>query len=150
LVFAPARRHFGGPNSGLMVGQAHVFGPKLRRDRYQQTGVQRDLNHLLIHALGVHIELDTPSALGEPLENRFPERVASLGDSALAVDAEGHTSDRRTGGQERAQGIPAVRSVFVGRESFNRMICVRAVSPLVSMGPEAELKMQAASRSFVA
>src|ERR1019366_7390920 len=54
------------------------------------------------------------------------------------------------GGEERAQGVAAVKGVRGGGESFDDVVGVRALGPLIRVSPEAQLEMEAAPRGFVA
>ena len=70
-----------------------------------------EIDHGLVHALGVHVDLDLAAARGDALEHGLPELVAALLDAALAVDAEGDAADRGAGLQQRAHGIAAIGAV---------------------------------------
>src|SRR5262245_23662145 len=67
---------------GLVVGQAEVLGPELRRDFHRLLRAERGVDHPLVHALGVHIDLDGASARGDAVEHRLPELVAAFFDAA--------------------------------------------------------------------
>ena len=110
----------------------------------------RGVHHGLVHALGVHVDLDLAAAGGDAVEDGLPELVAAFFDAALAVDAEGDAADRRAGFQQRADGIAAVGAVRFRGEPFDGVVGVRAVDPLVAVHPEAELEIDAAGHGLLA
>ncbi len=120
-----------------------MFRPVLRRDVDRQPGCQGQLDHSLIHALGVHINLHPPPTAGHALKQRFPKLVTAFCDAAFAVDAKGYSADRRAGAQQRRHRVAAIRRVRRGRKAFNTIIRFWAVNPLIGVRPNAQLKMQA-------
>src|SRR5262249_15058115 len=83
-------------------------------------------------------------------EDRLPKLVTSLGDSALAMDTKRQPPNRGTGAQECLDGVPAVGCVGVGRQTLDDVIGLWTIDPLVSVGPKAQLKVQAPLHSFLA
>ena len=98
----------------------------------------------------MQIELDWPTRAPGALEDHPPQLVAALADPALAVRADGQAGDVRTLLQEERQGVTAVRPQPLGREPFDPVVGVGAVRPLVRVGPQPELEVQAAARRLVA
>ena len=135
---------------GLVVGHAHVLGPELRRHLDGHARGQREVDHALVDALGVQVDLDLAAAALHAIEHGAPERVAAFGDAAFAVDAEGHAADRGTGAQQRRQRIAAVRAVILGVESLDGVVRMRAVLPLVAVHPEAQLELEAMGGGLLA
>ena len=97
----------------------------------------------------MQVDPDATPAAGDAIEHRPPEVPAALGHAALAVDAEREPADRRALLQERADRIPTVRGVRLGRESLDRVLGVRAVDPLVGVGPQTELEVEAAGHRLL-
>ena len=88
-------------NSRRPMCSAQNFGEIV--DRHARA--QRDVNHRLVHALGVHVNFHAPSAAHDAVENRFPKIVAALRHAAFAVNAERHAVD----GRARRSKAPARR-----------------------------------------
>jgi len=102
----------------------------------------------------VHVDLDDAwfavrRACGrDRLEERLPEGITAFGDAALAVDAQREAGDLRAFLEQERERVAAVGGVDLRRESGDVVVGVRAVCPLVGMGPDAELEVQAAARGF--
>src|SRR5262249_12771426 len=58
---------------GLVIRHAEMFGPELRRDLHGLLRSQRRVNHPLVHALGVHVDLDPAPARRDTVEDGLPE-----------------------------------------------------------------------------
>ncbi len=114
------------------------------------SGGQRQVDHALVDALGVQVDLHFAAGSLDAFEDRAPELVAALGDAAFAVDAEGDAADRGAGAQQRGQGVAAIRPVGFGVESLDGVVGVRAVLPLVAVHPEAQLELEAVGGGLLA
>jgi len=78
----------------LVVRHAEVLGPVLGRDLHRLARAQCSIDHALVHALGVHVDFDSAAACRHAVKHSFPELIAPLRDSALAVHAEGDAADQ--------------------------------------------------------
>src|SRR5215204_5923835 len=58
---------------GLVVWQAEVLRPELRRDLHGLASAERRVDHVLVHALGMHIDLDLTAARSHAFEHLLPE-----------------------------------------------------------------------------
>ncbi len=131
---------------GLVVGQAEVLGPVPGRDRHGRAGGERRVDHVLIHALGVHVDLDGATTRGDTLEDGFPELVAALLDAALAMHAERDAADLWHLLQEQPHRVATIRPVRLGGEPLDGGVRVWAGVPFVAVHPQPELELQAARR----
>ncbi len=143
-------RAFDLANVGLVIRHAEVFRPILGRNLDGQTRGHGGIYHGLVHALGVHIDLDLATAGGHAVEHRLPELVAAFLHTTLAVDPEGDAAHRRAGLQQCAHRIAAVGPVRVRGEALDGVVGMRAIDPLVAVHPEAELELHAASHRLLA
>ena len=82
----------------------------LRRDVDRHTGGDGQVDHRLVHALGVHVDLDLSAAAHDAFEDRLPELIAALRHAAFAVHAERDAADRGAGFQQSLQGRSAIRA----------------------------------------
>src|SRR5258707_824303 len=73
---------FGLTNVCLVIAQPQVFGPELSAGFHGHSGFVGHIDHDLIQALGMHVDLDDASCSGDRFEKRLPERIAALWDSA--------------------------------------------------------------------
>jgi len=102
----------------------------------------------LIHAFCVHVDLDRPSPPCDCLKHCLPEVIASFGDPALAMYAHREPLYLRALSQDYCKCIAAVTRVIVGRQSFNAVICIWTVGPLVCMRPNTQLELQSPRGCF--
>src|ERR1017187_8497889 len=93
-------RHFEFPDGRLVVTQPLMFRPIFRRNLDRHAGFHGDVDHLLIDALGVHVDLDRPARAADPLEQRPPEIVAAFGNAPLAVYPQSEAAYAGTGLQK--------------------------------------------------
>ena len=84
----------------LMIGHAEMLRPILRRNFHRHAGGQRQIDHGLVHAFGMHVDFHLAPAFRHAFEYCFPKIVAPLGDSALSVDAKRDAADGRAGFQQ--------------------------------------------------
>ena len=96
----------------------------------------------------MHVDFDLAAGRGDGVEECLPEGIAALGDAALAMDAHGEAGDLRAVLEDEGEGIAAVGGVRFGREAGDVVVGVRAVGPLVGVGPDAELEVHAAASGF--
>src|ERR1035438_6285146 len=75
---------------GLVIGHAQVLAPVLRRNLDGKSRGHCRIYHRLVHALGVHVDLDLAPAGGHALEDGLPKLVAAFLHAALAVYPKGH------------------------------------------------------------
>ena len=147
-------RVLGGADVGLLVAEAEVLGPVLGSGFDRHAGGAGNLDHSLVETLGVHVDLDDArltirsSGGGNGLEERLPEGVATLGDSAFAVDAQCEPGDLRAVLEDGSEGIAAVGGVGLRREANDVVVGVGTVGPLIGVGPDAELEVHAAPRGL--
>ncbi len=141
-------RVFGFADVGLVVAETLVLGPELASCLDGHSGLDGHVDHDLIETLGVHVDLDGAAGGGDGFEEGLPEGVAALGDAALAVDAEGEAGDLRAGFEDGGEGVAAVGGVGFGREAEDVVVGVGTVGPLVGVGPDAELEVEAAASGF--
>ena len=127
-----------------------MLGPILGRDLDGQAGGDGCVHHRLVHALGVHVDLDPAAAGGDALEDGLPELVAAFLHAALAVNTKGDAADGGAGFQQHADGIAAVGSVRVRGEPFDGVVGVGAIDPFVAVHPDAELEFDAAGHGLLA
>lgn|SRR5437879_7196017 len=130
-------------NVGLMIPQALMFGPELDAGFDRHSRLVGHVNHLLIQALGMHLNLDDASRSGDSLEQRLPKLVTALGNAALAVNAQSKSADLRACLQHGCERISAVGSMYLRRETNDVVIRVRTVRPLVRVRPDAKLELKA-------
>ena len=133
---------------GLLVAEALVLGRILRAQLHRHARSHGDRDHLLVHAFGVHINLDGAAAARDSLEQRLPEIVTALGYAALAVHTHRQTLDLRTFLQQHRQRVAAVIRMRIGSESFDAVIGIGAVGPLVGVRPDSQLEVQSARRGL--
>src|SRR5262245_5698173 len=88
------------------------------------------------------VDPDRSFGLSNPVEDGLPELRAALGNTALAMDAEGQAVDGGAALQQIPDRIPAIRCVRLWREPLDRLVCVRTVRPRVGVGPKPELEVQ--------
>src|ERR1022692_1580912 len=143
-------RHFLVADVGLVVRHSQVLGPELRRHFDGHARGQREVDHALVDALGVHVDLDLAAGALHAVEDGAPERVAAYGDAAFAVDAEGDAADGGAGAEESGKRVAAVRAVVLGVESLDGVVRMRAVLPLVAMHPDAQLELEAVGGGLLA
>jgi hypothetical protein len=149
--FSPcAHGHLVLADRSLMIGQAHVLGPKLGRNREFRAGIQCDADHLVSHALGMHVDPQAFAVPGASVEDGLPQIVAALGHAAFAVDAKGHSRNSRAFLENEGQGVAGIRRLGLRREAGDDMVRLRAVRPFVGVGPKSELELQTAKRRLVA
>ena len=82
-------------------------------------GGQRAVDHGLVDALGVQVDLDLAAAALHAIENRLPEIVAAFGDAALAVNAQ--APPRKSRGRPaatRGQRVAAIGRVVLRRSAL--------------------------------
>jgi hypothetical protein len=82
---------------GLVIAETLMFGGVFGADFDRHSGGDGHVDHDLVDALGVHVDLDGSAAGGDGFEERLPEGVAAFGDAAFAVDAHGEAGDLRAG-----------------------------------------------------
>ena len=70
-----------------------VFGPEFSAGFHGHFGFVGHVDHDLIQALGMHVDLDDTSRSGDCLEERLPEGIAALGDTALAMDTQSKSAN---------------------------------------------------------
>src|SRR5581483_2472225 len=128
----------------LFIAKALMLGGVFSSQRDGHTSRGRDVDHCLIHALGMHVDLDRPAGACDSFEERLPEGIAALRDAALAMNAHGESLNLRTLLQNDCQCIAAVSGVRFRRKTIDMVIGIRASRPFVGMRPDAQLKMQAA------
>ena len=143
-------RHLKLANRGLVIGQAKMLRPVLRRHVDRHAGRQRAIDHRSIDALRVQIDLDAAAAARDAVEHGLPEVVAALRDAALAVNAEGDGRYGGAGAQHRRQRVAAVRGVRLVREALDKVSGVGTPGELVSVHPDAKLELEPAGDSLVA
>ncbi len=143
-------RSLRGTDVGLMVGQAEMLAPVLRRDVHRQAGGQRLLDHGPGDALRVQVDLERTTGVGHAGEDHLPEIVGALPHAALAVDAQGDAGDGGAGLEQSTDRGTAVRTVGLGREAGDGVVRLRAIEPLVAVHPDAELELQSARDRFLA
>src|SRR5208337_2137691 len=56
----------------LVVRHAEMLGPVFGRNLHRLAGTQRSIDHALVHALGVHVDLDLAAAGRYAVEHRLP------------------------------------------------------------------------------
>ena len=146
----PLDGHLQVPDRGLVIGHPEMLGPVLRRHVDRHAGRERPIDHRVVEALGVEVDLDTCALPGHAVEHGLPEVVAALGDAALAMDPQRHGGDRRAGAQQRGERIATVRGVDCRREPLHDVLRLRAVGERVSVHPDSELERQPASDGLLA
>src|SRR5579872_848770 len=130
----------------LLVAETLMFSGVLRSQLDRHAGGDRNVDHSLIDAFGVHVDFDFAAASGDGLEQRLPEAIAAFGDPALAMNAHGESLNFRDLFQQDGKRVAAVAGVVFRSEPLNVMVGIGTIGPLVGVSPDAELKMQSASR----
>src|ERR1700722_11033014 len=101
------------------------------------------VDHGLVHALRMHVNFDLAATAGDGFEERFPEGVASFRNTALPVYPKREPLNLWARLQDHGQSIAGIRCMVLPSQAFDAMMCMRTVRPLVSMGPDSQLKLQA-------
>ena len=127
-----------------------MLGPILGRDVDRHSSGQGVVDHLLIDAFGMKIDFHLAAALGHAVENGFPKIVAAFVHAAFAMSANGYAADGKAGFQNGGQCIAAIRGVIVGIQTLDGVIRLGTVVPMISVAPDAQLKIDAAAGRFVA
>src|SRR5262249_13990857 len=130
-------RNFRSANVGLMVRHAQMLGPELGRDGHGLTRRQGIVEHRLIQAFRMQIELYFSSARGHTFEHGLPKIVAALFDAALAMSANRHHANRRATLEQQAQRVAAVSSMRLARQALNAVVGLWTVDPFIAMHPNA-------------
>ncbi len=112
-------RHLVGADRRLVIGHAEMLAPVLGRQVERHAGGQGIVDHSLVDALGVQVDLDRPSRAGDTAEDRLPEIVTALLDAALAMDAQADRRYRRQLFQQQGQGVAAIGGMGLGRQAFD-------------------------------
>ena len=104
-----------------------------------------DIDHRAIESFGVHIDLDLAAAVRNGVEQCLPERITSLRNAALAMNAQRKPLNGRTGFQQQRQCVTAIRGMSFRCQPFHMMIGIRTVRPLVRMRPDPELTIKSSA-----
>jgi 3-deoxy-D-arabino-heptulosonate 7-phosphate (DAHP) synthase class II len=96
----------------------------------------------------MHVDLNLSSRLCHRLKERLPKVITSLWDAAFAVNPQCESFNGGTVLQEKSQGIPRVRRVIRRIQSFDVVIGMRTVCPLIGMRPETYLALQTVCLRF--
>src|SRR6185369_629878 len=127
-----------------------MLGPIFWRDLDRHSRRQSRIDHGLIDAFGVQINLDAAATLADTVEDHSPEIIAAFGDAAFTMDAQGDAADGGTGLQQSRDRVPTVRAMGVAREAGDRIIWIGAVQPFVTVHPETEIELEAARNGLFA
>src|SRR5579872_5211142 len=107
---------------GLMIRHSHVLSPELWRYFDWHAGSHSEVDHLLVDAFGMQVDLDFAATATDAVENGSPELVAAFGYAAFAVDTQIDTADRRAGAQKRCERVTAIRTVILGVQSLDGVV----------------------------
>src|SRR5215467_15547914 len=101
-----------------MVRHAQVLCPKLWRDRDWLARAQGIVQHRLVQAFWMQIDLYSPPACSYALKDGAPKLIAAFLYTAFAMRAQGHTANRWTRLQQQAQRVAAVETVSFARQAL--------------------------------
>src|ERR1019366_10387091 len=115
---------------------------ELGRHRNRQSSAYCNVNHLLAHALGMHIEWYSPPASRNAIKHRLPEIETALRHATFPVNAKCESIDGRHLLKQHSHRIAAIRSMCRLVQPFNRVICIGTVDPLISVHPQTNTELQ--------
>lgn len=127
-----------------------MFRRQFCGDPHRLSGIQRHLDLLKGDPFGMQVHFNATPAIGHTLKNRFPKAAGAIWDTALGMSAESDSVDGRAGLEKRAERIAAVLRMVGVCQAVNHVVDIRTIEAFVRVPPEAQLKMQPASRRFVA
>ena len=142
-------RHLEFADRGLLIWQSHMLGPVLGREFDRHAGGEGRIDQLLVEALGMKIELDLAAGEGDPLKDGAPEVVAAFADAAFTMGTYRNAADVRACFEQRSKRVARVGGVVLRSEAFDRVVGVGRVGPLITVGPDAKLKVDAMSDSLL-
>src|ERR1700761_1598289 len=98
-------RYFKCPNICLVVAQALVLSRVFGSQLYGHTRSLSHINHDLVDAFGMHIDLYLSPAPGDRFEKSLPEWITPFRNTALTMDTKSKSLNLRTLLQKNRKSI---------------------------------------------
>ena len=109
-----------------------------------------NIDHLVVEALAVHVDLDRPPGGGNARKGLAPEVIVAFRNASLDVDAESQASNLWHLPQQFGQGVTAIRREVLVGDAEDGLPRARHVIEVIALRPQRELELHAAACNFLA